>query len=99
MAAIWGDSDLSSSDEESLKAETVNICYMAFEDDDEVTTDQTEYSYEKLLNAFEEMHKAYKAVVQSNAHNKKRLSHTIEELVKVKCKNQNLTQERDELKN
>ncbi|MEH9340696.1 hypothetical protein RAF13_27065, partial [Klebsiella pneumoniae] len=82
-----GDSDLSSSDEESIKAETANICYMAFEDDDEVTTDQTEFSYDELLTAFEEMHTAYKAVVQTNAQNKKRLSHTINELVKVKSEN------------
>ncbi|RCU33025.1 hypothetical protein DVA81_19705, partial [Acinetobacter baumannii] len=54
---------------------------------------------DELLTAFEEMHTAYKAVVQTNAQNKKRLSHTINELVKVKSENQNLTQERDELKN
>jgi hypothetical protein len=97
MAATWGESDTSSSDEESHKTETANICYMAMEED-EVTNDQPDYTYDELQNAFEELHQAYKAAAQSNAQNKRKLLQVTNEVEKLKTENKTILEERDELK-
>ena len=58
MVALWGGSDIFSSDSEEENEEVANLCFMAQED--EVTSELLDDSYNELHNAFADLISGFK---------------------------------------